>query len=201
MKKLLVTALAVVLMSVGIVGTASAIEITSESYINNWLWQGRTVSWTMDMPDDFEMPYDKLTSAQLSIYSKYVNPTTNGIVVQVNEIVGYLSKDNSGLKDLEWKYLNNDPIDPDLNLSGLFDVASFITTPWNNGDALSVSLSLNPERYNEGPAQWYFVEKAVLDLEYENRTAPVPEPGTMVLLGLGMFGLAIYGKRRMNRID
>ena len=28
--------------------------------------------------------------------------------------------------------------------------------------------------------------------------APVPEPGTMMLLGMGMLGLAVYGKRKQN---
>lgn len=30
-------------------------------------------------------------------------------------------------------------------------------------------------------------------------SAPVPEPGTMMLLSFGMLGLAIYGKRRLNK--
>ncbi|MFZ4859703.1 MAG: PEP-CTERM sorting domain-containing protein [Desulfuromonadaceae bacterium] len=37
------------------------------------------------------------------------------------------------------------------------------------------------------------------DRTYETIVAPVPEPGTMMLLGLGMLGMAVYGKRRMNR--
>lgn len=30
-------------------------------------------------------------------------------------------------------------------------------------------------------------------------TSTVPEPGTMALLGFGLLGLAVYGKRRMNK--
>lgn len=33
----------------------------------------------------------------------------------------------------------------------------------------------------------------------DGSTTPVPEPGTMMLFGIGMLGLAVFGKRRMNK--
>lgn len=37
-----------------------------------------------------------------------------------------------------------------------------------------------------------------VDRTFETAVAPVPEPGTMMLLGAGFLGLAVYGKRRKN---
>ena len=34
---------------------------------------------------------------------------------------------------------------------------------------------------------------------FDATLTPVPEPGTMMLLGFGMLGMAVYGKRRMNK--
>lgn len=45
------------------------------------------------------------------------------------------------------------------------------------------------DNINNGPDGWYLAQ---------GTGAPVPEPGTIVLLGLGFFGLAVYGKRRIR---
>jgi len=33
----------------------------------------------------------------------------------------------------------------------------------------------------------------------QSPSAPVPEPGTLMLIALGMLGLAVFGKRKLNR--
>lgn len=40
---------------------------------------------------------------------------------------------------------------------------------------------------------------AISHVSLYGTSVPVPEPGTMMLLGVGMFGLAIFGKRRMSK--
>lgn len=45
----------------------------------------------------------------------------------------------------------------------------------------------------------FYLDSSTLAVYGDNGNAPVPEPGTMALLGFGMLSLAIYGKRRLNK--
>ena len=45
----------------------------------------------------------------------------------------------------------------------------------------------------------FYLASSTLVAHGDNGSAPVPEPGTMMLLGAGLLGLAVYGKRRMNK--
>lgn len=85
----------------------------------------------------------------------------------------------------------------DHNL-GANQAAYAITSPelnefldeWNTNspyDVLSIDLRL--DGIDNGYEQLFIVPG-----DY----TPVPEPGTMMLLGMGMLGLAVYGKRRLN---
>ncbi|MBC7962365.1 MAG: PEP-CTERM sorting domain-containing protein [Steroidobacteraceae bacterium] len=53
--------------------------------------------------------------------------------------------------------------------------------------------------YDQTPGNWIFnsYDNGVTTLAFSASSA-VPEPGTMVLLGAGLLGLAVYGKRRTN---
>jgi len=63
-----------------------------------------------------------------------------------------------------------------------------------SGDTLTMTLN---RKNNTG---WVFLSEVVFDgspfVSQSLATASVPEPGTMLLLGAGLFGLACYNKRR-----
>lgn len=72
------------------------------------------------------------------------------------------------------------------NLDTLFQIPTF---DFNSGDYLYFWTGFTGA--NAGFEEW---------IAQTGAAAPVPEPGTMMLLGIGMFGLAVVGKRRINRI-
>lgn len=69
---------------------------------------------------------------------------------------------------------------------------SFVHTFQNSGNGLITFGSLNLlDQINSS---------ALLVDNVTNNPAPVPEPGTMILFGAGLLGLAIFGKRKMNKV-
>jgi hypothetical protein len=42
----------------------------------------------------------------------------------------------------------------------------------------------------------FFIESSVLRIDYTPKATPVPEPGTLALVGLGLLGLAMSGRRK-----
>ena len=53
--------------------------------------------------------------------------------------------------------------------------------------------------YEDTLANWTFSSDGYGSKLAFSAASTVPEPGTMMLLGMGMLGLAIFGKRRMNK--
>ena len=68
------------------------------------------------------------------------------------------------------------------------DLLIGILTTYAGDGSFGFGMDPDCHYYNDG-----------ITFSIETERTPVPEPGTMMLLGFGMLGLAVYGKRRMNK--
>jgi hypothetical protein len=80
-------------------------------------------------------------------------------------------------------------------LPDVFTVARYsLIADFQDGSALvGVNMTSLPPNFPGSPLS--LPSSTSLD----GGTAPVPEPGTILLLGSGFIGLALYGRRRMRR--
>lgn len=121
------------------------------------------------------------------------------------------------LKDSEYGAQYNKPSNPWIFMSGgtvmngsnpltfnTYDKASQDNTGFSgwggNNNHYVATFDISAITFGSGPSGTVFHN--TMECGNDNligQAAPVPEPGTMALLGFGMLGLAIYGKRRMNK--
>ncbi len=185
MKKFLMFLCAMMLVF-GMVGSASAITFTDTENLDVWLGgadqpNSGTYTWTHDTPADFEVPYDVVNYATLEVSASHVNASNETIVVE--------GISQGQLRDGSWSWSSG------WNGSTEFDIADIFIT-WNAGDPLNVALN-----YKEvADKNSLYLASSTFTLDYENATtAPVPEPSTILLMGVGILGMVGYSRKRLTK--
>ncbi len=187
MKKLFSVAICAAM--IGWAGSAMAITYTNTVDLNNitisegiisGILYSDTASYSHATPSDFEVPYDIVNSATLTIKGKRIdgsndNVYAEGVYVGVLNSVGIFSWTKSTTTTL--------------------DIAAAFSS-WPNGNGLDIIIDANG--FLEGILQ---LCSSTFTLDYTNASAPVvsspvPEPATMLLFGTGIIGLAGIARRK-----
>ena len=184
-KMILVAAMALLTISAQL-GTANA-----SPFVNGGFETGDFTGWTVDSINNWAIVLNSGTQlagnyeAQLGTYGtvgiiSQAFDTTVGQDYKVSFWLANDSKDSTNVYQALWNGAAQNITALDPTLASGYTQYQFTATAANTSAVIAFNFLNDP---------------SVFHLDNVD-VAPVPEPGTLVLLSAGLFGLCVYGKRR-----
>ena len=159
---------------ISMVGIAGASPITETLYLSKWLSGTGQSNWKHDTHHGFEGPNSVAIAENLSIPAWLVSDLNTSI---------FLSGDASGgLNKTYWR--------PFLDgWTGVGIEGALVN--WNAGDPLKIGSTNKDMKSSKLLA-------SILTLKVSDRSAPIHEPANLLILGLGLIGVSIWGRKKFT---